>query len=288
VCEEKGGCGGDRETNQGLGWSACSDRGRLYHARSSTAKESRCHTALPWFDPQVSLSLRALPSYAIEGQEALRLYFASADLLVMVMARLRELPSEEEDRRHRDLSRRVDRGVLRARGQIEALQKSLGVDLPSQSTPERPQTPRTPWTTTTDGGNTPNRGGSTRRRTQMRLLSASGRKARSMGMATPDASPIGNGFKRDGPLGGRVVNSSPAFVTSSPARSLMSASETGKASRVFAASACGPSQPAANNVEAITEAMREETRAALSSVQEELEEQRAATRRLGLEAHRLQ
>lgn len=208
---------------------------------------------------------------------------------------------------------------MRAGGQVDTLQEALGAKPkpgaaasaaapPTQSTPGRPyaQTPlRTPWTTATPGG-TPGASGG-RRAGRMQLLSASGRKTRdgqsSTGgtpMRTPDASPIGGKAAwrtavAPSPLA--ALNSSARDFAgpgprSSPAIKGSSAAHYGKASQVFAASPFGPGVSPATSAggagDAVSEQLRNETRAVLASVQKLLEEQRAACKAIGYEARRLQ
>ena len=236
--------------------------------------------------------------------------------------RLRELPSTEEERVHRDLKSRVERGKLRAKGQMEALQGVLeewtspSHSTPGQSATTAAQTPRTPPTTklnTSKSSPASVGGGQARRRSQMQLLSASGRKSRTSrsqtndtptaigsnaGMWTPGATPIAASTEGSplGPIGG-VLNSyaSPAMfgmsaMMSSPAASLLSASATGKASRLFTAAAHGP--PTSTTADAADAdpvgMLREDMRTALVAVQDELEEQRSTTSRLSKDVKRLQ
>lgn len=204
---------------------------------------------------------------------------------------------------------------MRASGQVDTLQDALGANPkpdasdaapPTQSTPGRPnvQTPlRTPWTTATPGG-TPGASGG-RRAGRMQLLSASGRKTRDgqsgagvTPMRTPDASPIGGKAAwrpavSPSPLA--ALNSSARdFVgpgpRSSPAIKGSSAAHYGKASQVFAASPFAPGMsPAASPAgDAVSDQLRNETRAVLAGVQALLEEQRAACKAIGHEARRLQ
>lgn len=79
-------------------------------------------------------------------------------------------------------------------------------------------------------------------------------------------------------------------MMSSPAASLLSASASGKASRLFAAAVHGtPAGTFADAADSDPVAMlREEMRAALAVVEDELKEQRSLTRRLNKEVKRLQ
>ena len=218
--------------------------------------------------------------------------------------------------------------MLRTKGQFEALQHVLEDSTSSsQSTPGQPtagtQNPRTPPTFKIDATGTSSGasvggakvgGGQARRRSHMQPLSASGRKPRTSrsqvsgtptgigstdGMWTPGATPIGTTGECS-PLGslGGVLDSyaSPSMfgtmssMMSSPAASLLSASASGKASRLFAAAVHGtPTGTFADAADSDPVAMlREEMRAALAVVEDELKEQRSLTRRLNKEVKRLQ
>lgn len=247
--------------------------------------------------------------------------------LTLLCLRLRTLPSTEEERLYHDLKDRVERGKLRAKGQIEALQgvledstapsPAVSQSTPGQSTPTAVQTPRTPPTTKINANSTSNRvsvgGGQARRRSQMQLRSASGRESRTSrsqtnqtatgvvsnaGMWTPDATPIAASTAGSplGPIGG-VLNSyaSPAVfgmssIMSSPAASLMSASAAGKASRLFTAAVHGPPSGAVTDAAGadLDGVLREDLRAALGAVEVELQEQRYTMRRLNKDVRRLQ
>lgn len=240
----------------------------------------------------------------------------------MARLRLRELPDE---RQHRDLKDKLERGIRRTEDQIKELSKLVlgNATHVSQSTPDRSttaaQTPRTPSTTKMEARGTPVRagvggfgggGGQGRRRSQMQLLSASGRKSRTfrsrtnetptengsrVGLWTPDVSLIGADVKGSplGPLGDNLNSyPSPAMPSMSvEMSSLLNATASGKASRLFAASAHGPltgTLADAEDPDPVEDELRKEMRSSLAAVQADLEEQKILTRRLTTEVRRLQ